>query len=682
MPRTAHPALRYGGIALAVVAALALAIAFFPWNVLRAPIAAHYSDRLQRKVSIDGALDVRLGLPTTIVVNDVSIANVAWSDVQPMAHAPALVLTFSLPSLFRLTPDRVDLVEPHVIFERNARGDANWHFANAGGSHGASLLGALTVARGQLRYRDATLPGDVTLAVQSTAADARGESRLQFEGDGTLRGGPLKLAGTAGGFSALRQVDDPYPVQLDLDSASTAIHFDGTVVPSAPQDLQGALQMRGKDLSKLYPIVPSPLPWTPPYVLGGRLQHEKGAWRFTQIAGTVGSSDLAGDFTVDTSAPRAATRANLTSRKLDYKDLGGFIGLPPGEPGKRAKTPEQRREASARAASERVLPDKPFDLDKLRAHDVDLRFAGKSVRWGRFPLDDLALHMTLADGVMRFDPLDFGIADGRVSTRLVIELAKSPPHARADVDVRRVELKRLFPQLASPRGSAGRFGGRAQLTASGDDVAQLLGSLDGQAALAMRGGEMSTLSLLLTNLDLARVTALLMRGGDEKAELHCAVAAMHARNGVLVPDRLVIDSDTELIHGTGSIDFARERYDVELRADSKKPSLIALRGPILIGGTFKQPVVRPELGQPLARVGAAIGLGLIAPPLALLPLIDLGDAPDANCAALYRDAKVGENAKANNTRTRSAKAATTQPNGHAKSRSDAEHVARSSADDR
>src|SRR5690349_18064645 len=105
MLRTAHPALRYGGIALAVAAVLALAIAFFPWNVLRGPIAAHYSDHLQRKVQINGDLDVRLGLPTRIVVNDVSIANVAWSDVQPMARTQALVLTFSLQSLFRLTPD-------------------------------------------------------------------------------------------------------------------------------------------------------------------------------------------------------------------------------------------------------------------------------------------------------------------------------------------------------------------------------------------------------------------------------------------------------------------------------------------------------------------------------------------------------------------------------------------------
>jgi len=63
--------------------------------------------------------------------------------------------------------------------------------------------------------------------------------------------------------------------------------------------------------------------------------------------------------------------------------------------------------------------------------------------------------------------------------------------------------------------------------------------------------------------------------------------------------------------------------------------------------------VRPALGQAIARVGAAVGLGILAPPLALLPLIDLGDAPDANCAALYRDVRMdGGNTKASPAKER------------------------------
>ena len=42
----------------------------------------------------------------------------------------------------------------------------------------------------------------------------------------------------------------------------------------------------------------------------------------------------------------------------------------------------------------------------------------------------------------------------------------------------------------------------------------------------------------------------------------------------------------------------------------------------------------------MARIGASVGLGVLAPPLALLPLIDLGDAPDADCRSLYQDARV------------------------------------------
>ena len=213
------------------------------------------------------------------------------------------------------------------------------------------------------------------------------------------------------------------------------------------------------------------------------------------------------------------------------------------------------------------------------------------------------------------------------------------PAATAKIEVRNVELKRLFPQLASPRGSAGRFGARGEFRAQGVSVAALLGSATGQAAVAMRGGEASTLTLVLTNIDLARAATLLI-GGDETAAIRCGVTAFHAKDGVWVPDLFVVDTSAVLITGSGSIDFKNEKYDLHLKADSKNPSLLALKGPIVIGGTFGKPSIRPEAGPLAARIGAAVGLGVLAPPLALLPLIDLGDAPDADCRALYANTRV------------------------------------------
>ena len=114
---------------------------------------------------------------------------------------------------------------------------------------------------------------------------------------------------------------------------------------------------------------------------------------------------------------------------------------------------------------------------------------------------------------------------------------------------------------------------------------------------------------------------------------------MHATGGVVKPDLLVVDSTAVLITGEGTIDLREERYDLRLKGDSKRASLLALRGPILISGTFRTPIVGPAVGPVAARVGAAVGLGLLSPPLALLALVDLGTAAAVDCRALNEQAR-------------------------------------------
>jgi len=625
---------RYTVVSLGILALVALLIAFFPWNLLRSPIASIASTRLQRAVAI-GHLDVDWGSPTRITLDDVTIGNSEWSNAQPMATFPRVVFSFRIPSLIRMTPDVVLLTRPDVLLERSASGEANWRFDDAAG-HAGAAFGAVDVDNGRVRYRDALLPASVDATLQT---DATGSRPLKFAGRGTLRGDPFEIEGTSEGIAELRRVNAPYHLAIKARAGATSMTFDGTAVPASLENAEGTLHLKGPDLSRLYPIVPSPLPWTPPYDLSGNLRHAQGQWIFRGIKGTVGDSDLAGDFTVDVSTKRHSTTAEFTSRRMNYKDLGGFIGLPPGESSRSLRTVEQQQEARRRAATNRVLPERPFTLGRLRDHDVDVKFRGTSVTWGTIPIDQVVTHVVLKDGVIRFEPLDFGIADGHVVSNITLDATKDVPTAHAKIEARNVELKRIFPKLASPNGSAGRFGGRAQFRAQGRSVAELFASAEGEAAVAMRGGESSTLRLVLTNIDLARAAQLLI-GGDETAAIHCAVGAFHAKSGVLTPDLFVVDTSAELITGTGSIDFRTEQYDLHLKADSKTPSILALKGPVVIGGTFKAPSVHPEMGPLMARIGASVGLGALAGPLALLPLIDLGDAPNADCKALYQDARV------------------------------------------
>ena len=148
----------------------------------------------------------------------------------------------------------------------------------------------------------------------------------------------------------------------------------------------------------------------------------------------------------------------------------------------------------------------------------------------------------------------------------------------------------------------------------------------------------ATPAKVLTNLDLARAVPLLL-GGDTNTPLRCMVADVTAENGKMTPRTLVMDTDTEKILGEGSVDFINERFDLKLTAQSKKPSVLALRGPILVDGSFKSPNVHPATGQIAARIGASAALGVATPFAALAPLIDPGGAKDADCPALMQEAQ-------------------------------------------
>ncbi len=631
---TKSPYPRYALIALSVAVMLALAIAFFPWRILRGPLASYESHRLQREVTI-GDLDVDLGWITRVKLDEIAIGNASWSADRRMAYASRMVLFFSLGALLKAEPEYVQLVEPDVLLEKSADGVANWQFGNARPIF--PEVTAIDVDHGIVRYRDPALDADFSVSLDTEATEGE-RSSLRLSGNGKLRGEPFELEGRTQGLVALRRQGDPYRLALQARSGRTMVDFDGTIIPGNPENARGTLQLRGPDLSLLHPIVPSPIPWTPPYNLKGELAHTKGLWTFRRFKGVVGDSDLSGDVEVDVSAPRAKTTADLVSARFNYKDLGGFVGLPPNRPLSRAQTAAQQKKALARAPSPRVLPDKPFEIAQLREYDADVRFRGTSVKWGDLPMDNLVAHLRLQSGVLHFDPLDFGIGGGHVVSNVVVDVNPRLPQAHGELNARSVELKRIFPRLASPQGSAGRIGGRARFRTEGTSVADLFAALNAEAAVSMRGGEASTLALVLTNLDLARAATLILKG-DETAEITCAVAAFHAKDGVATPDLLVVDSTAELITGEGSVDFRQERYNLRLKGDSKRMSLLALRGPIVIGGTFKVPVVSPSLGQVAARVGAAVGLGALAPPLAILPFVDLGDAKDVDCRTLNEEAR-------------------------------------------
>ena len=94
---------------------------------------------------------------------------------------------------------------------------------------------------------------------------------------------------------------------------------------------------------------------------------------------------------------------------------------------------------------------------------------------------------------------------------------------------------------------------------------------------------------------------------------------------------MVFDTSDTVMFGEGSMNLDGEKLALEVRPEPKDVSPLSLRGPLHIGGTFKDPSFRPEAKPLLGRAALAAALYAIAPPAALLAFIETGPGESVDC---------------------------------------------------
>ena len=164
-------------------------------------------------------------------------------------------------------------------------------------------------------------------------------------------------------------------------------------------------------------------------------------------------------------------------------------------------------------------------------------------------------------------------------------------------------------------------------------MAEILGRGNGEATVVTVGGNVSSLLVDLSGLQFgnALLSAL---GIPSRAEIECLIGDFVLRRGDLQSRTLLLDTDAHVVTGNGMLDLGREQIELRLRTDAKRPTMLSLPTPIRVEGRLKDPSIRPELAEAAARAGAAVGLGVLFPPLALLPTIQLGVGENSQCERL------------------------------------------------
>ncbi|AKC87386.1 AsmA family protein [Pseudoxanthomonas suwonensis] len=642
-----RPSRRAGIVLGAIVAFLVALWLLWDWNWFKGPLERTASAATGREFRIDGDLDVDLGRTITVSADRLRLANAEWSEHPQMGTAERVEIDIAPWPLLalRLRMKELRAVRPDIRLETATAGEGgNWVFGDGESEPDTReprwRLDRLWIEDGRLRFTDATEKTDLDITLASVAP-AAGQARdagapVAVAGKGHWRGAAFRLEGQAASPLELADTDTPYRIEMDARAGATRASASGTLTnPFRFQTFDLRMKLSGQDLEDLYPLLGLALPPSPPYSLDGQLRRNGDLWRYEGFNGKVGDSDLSGDVQVDVSGQRPMFTAQLLSRQLDFDDLAGFLGAPPSTGADETANPRQKAESARRAASPRLLPDTPYDLSKLNAMDADVRWRAQKINAPKLPMiEDMDAHLLLQDGQLRLDPLNFGVAGGDVRSTIRMDARREPIDTRAQIAVRGLELPKLLAQAELAQGAAGRIGGDITLHGRGNSVATILASANGEVGLGMGRGRISNLIMELAGLDIAESLKFLLTQ-DRQVPIRCAFADFGVEDGLMTSRALAFDSTDTIIVGEGTINLKDESLDLLLRPRPKDRSILSLRSPLRVGGTFKDPSFRPDFAALGLRGAVALALGSITPPAALLATFETGPGEDSDCGGQY-----------------------------------------------
>lgn len=641
--------MRAAGALAALVALLLLVLLFFPWDVLREPLNRYVSDKTGRKFEIVRKLDVRPGWRgATIEFDGIEFANPPWAREPYLVKAQRAEFEIRLWPLLRgeVVIPRLQLVSPTVGLQMEEDGRRTWALGKDTGDKGTvPTIGLLQVDGGGVDFLAQHLGVDIH--TDFTFDTARGEMPLEFRVKGRYQKQPLTAQGRTGNVLQLTSStgQPPFPLEIKAAAGKTQLSASGTVAALADLDgIAAKFQIKGQTLGDLYPLLGIALPQTSPYALSGDLSKRGTLWEAKGLNGKLGLSDIGGDMRFDQSGKLPQLAGNLRSRVMDMDDLGPLIGLPPTArsaaaiEGVEAPASISQVKRAQRDPGSKVLPTATLDFERLRAMNADVQYTADKIRNVReVPLDRGSVHVKLVNGVLTLDPLDLGVASGKLAGAIRIDATQSPADIRASLDIRAIQLNRLIPKVETLKTSFGKLDGRINLSGRGNSVASWLGASSGDVAAITGRGEFSNLLLEFMGLDGGEVIKFLLEG-DHNVTLRCAAVAFDVNKGAMVGRSMVFDTTDTVFNASGQANLADETMNFVIRQQPKDMSILSLRTPLVIKGTFGSPSAGIEAGPLAGRGLAALALGVVNPLLALAATIETGPGEDADCKGVLAEA--------------------------------------------
>jgi AsmA protein len=250
-----------------------------------------------------------------------------------------------------------------------------------------------------------------------------------------------------------------------------------------------------------------------------------------------------------------------------------------------------------------VIPDGKLPLDLLKSSSADIQIAAESVTLNHSIYKAVQGHAVLANRVLTINPLTALLPGGSVSANAVLDATNDPAKGSVTVNAPALALSPLLNALNLPDTAEGTLQAGLSASGTGNNLHDLLGSMNGQLGLAMVNGTVDgqVLSRLFGAILAAVDLPAGLVGAQGPVPVRCFGLRMDATNGIGQISALTLDSSRLLIQGGGSVNFGDETLGVIVRPQVRVAG-DAIGVPVQIGGTFADPTTSVA---PLAAVAGA-----------------------------------------------------------------------------
>jgi len=591
-----------GGIALMAVVVAGALIAL-PADRIAGLAADRLGAALGREVTLTGAVSPTVWPHLGVRAEGLRVGNADWVTEGPLIAAEALSVRLPWAAVLsgNVQIDEITLIAPDITLVRGDDGQASWDMGTATGTatgtgtgasgapeptapNGTRAFGitAAEITRGSFTYVDRQSGQRLRIADLDVRLGLPATGPATIDGSAAVNGTALSLVATLGAPRALA-AGALSPVEAALDWQGGVAGFEGMIGLTPAFD--GALEVDATDLGPLLAILGAAMPDLPQGYGRERLAltaqatlTNEGTAHLRNGRLTLDSTELALELDITQGPDRPMIRGAVSGARLSLPAAGADATAYGGTGGG----------AGAGAAG---WSRTPIDVSGLFAADAQIALAVQQVEGMGVTIGPVDLRAALDRGRLVLD-IERASAYGGILAGEVVVNGRGGLSASTDLLFAGVDLNPLLTNLAGYDRLDGTGSLSLQVLGVGDDMATLMGSLEGDGDFALGAGAIRGLDLagMIRNFDAS------YRGEGARTVYDRVSANFTIAGGVVSNDDLILDAPWGEVVGEGTVNLGARTLSYRLTpAVLRGEDGAAIRVPILVSGPWADPTIRPDL---------------------------------------------------------------------------------------